>query len=237
MELYTRFFPASPELERELVGSLSNLFDDDLKVKRKAAAYIETQARNDWTTKRRNWLADPRTIERLIAALNDDDETLVKDVVLALGSISQRFEYLDCRATEALCDLYEKSGDALKIVITSSLPQYNTPQVWSLIQQTLDCLPSKEAIFAVGKAITYYAEIMEDDIKEKFVPLLLLALRAEKNIDAKEAVLNALANMKVEDAVVELNALMEGATKRLKAEIESTIARIESGEDEDDDDW
>jgi len=235
VEQFTKLFPASKELEKELKGSLADLSDDNPSSRKKAADYIERQARNDWTTKRRDWLADPRTMDYLIRALADNEAKVVEDVVLAIGSICQRFEYLDCRAHDALCDLYVKSDDRLKITIASSLPQFNTAKSWALIQNTLNCSPSKEAVYAVAQAAGYYAYIMPEDIKDRFVNEFLTVLKVEKDFEAKEAVLETLACMKAESVVEELKALLSGASKKLKAEIERTIEIIES--DDDDSGW
>lgn len=112
-QAYVSLFPPSNELTELLAGSLKDLTAADLSVRLKASRWIEDQARDFPTADRGAWLKDPRTVELLLAALDDPDKRIVENAASALKNICFRY-YPDRRAYPAFLRMLGSSSATMR---------------------------------------------------------------------------------------------------------------------------
>jgi hypothetical protein len=136
-------FPPSKELENELAGSLKQLFDKDEAVRKKASIYIEKQPRKSMNGYLKLWLKDPRTIDILCKAIDDKNLDVQENVILALGTIADRYDYVDLEVYKKIIRKYDTANDKLKVSIAQSVGKYPTNEKWNVILNAFDIKPTK----------------------------------------------------------------------------------------------
>lgn len=226
-KLFLEKFQPAPELRKELNGSLKDLFSDDLQTRQKAAAYINKQSRSEWSTKKRAWLKDPRTIEILIKALHDPDEKVILEITIALGMIAQRYKYLDTRIYTALTQKFKEVDDQIKIKIAQSIACFKFEETWEYVLDVLKCEPVKLANWTVGMAIAKYAKDASVKQKGRLLDPLLEAYKNEKDSDSKASLMKGMREIGNQSILSELLELGEKEKNSvLKKEIEFTVRTI-----------
>lgn len=130
-------FPATRELSRELESSLGDLREGEAPARKKAAKYIEAQSRKSKTVPLEMWLKDPRTVEVLVAAVDDSDEEVVINVALALGNIASRYQFPAPEAFDALETMYADAPATTKIVLAIAIAPFPNQAKWTLLVDAL----------------------------------------------------------------------------------------------------
>ena len=208
-DLFTSCFLPSAILEKELSGSLKDLISKNAANRLEAAKYLSSRARGNWTLDNKNWLADPRTIDVLIAALDDTDTKVLRFVVNSLGNVSQRYNYPDLRIKNAMLPLFEDSGDDIRLEIVQAIPQFATDdRVCEVICDGLNCRPAKKAGWTVGLAVARYAgALMTLQNKERLLSVLLPACSHQKSADSLSVMLDAVVAINLPGTLEELQCL------------------------------
>lgn len=137
-ELFYELIPENDEFKYEKENSLKQLFSTDEKTRIKAAQYIFSQARNEYSNTRKNWLGDPRIVEILFEGLNDTNKKVVENVTGALWMISNGGRYLkDIRIYNKLIELLNNRSSNVLFYTIAGLENFKFDSKWELLFKLL----------------------------------------------------------------------------------------------------
>lgn len=200
-ELFYRNFPASNELQRELNQSLKNLFDDQNSERIKAAKYISSKARGVINLVDAKWLKDPRTTQLLRQALNDKDEKVVFEMIIALWNISESYEFLENSTIKAFKELCEYSGSKrVSDYLVGAIGHMEFDGKWNYILTKISNRPNKEVKTMACHAIIHYGKNMDSSLIGKFRIAIKDLIKNEKDVDVKRKLLSTFGTIgEIED--------------------------------------
>jgi len=208
-------FPPSKEFLKEVNSSFKNLFSDDVSIRRKTSSYLEKQPRKSMNGYLQLWLKDPRTIDLLLKALDDNDAKVLENIILCLGNIADRYNYNDLNIYHKLVDLYDKVSDNLKITIAQSIGSFHIKDKWDIILKTLNMTSTGKTYEILGTVVFSHGEDMPIDMKVKFCSLFMNALLKENKIsDVTYSILRALEVIGNETTINDLKKIKKPALQK-----------------------
>lgn len=136
---FLKNIPPDEELIKQLNGPLGQLKNKDPKIRLEAARTLCKEVLKEWSEFRKAWLADPRAIDPLVAALGDSDVKVVEKAACALAA-TMRSYFADLRAFEPLLQLLKSPRKDCRLYAILGIGSVNHPDRWEVI---LDFLSDK----------------------------------------------------------------------------------------------
>lgn len=197
--MFFAYFPVTAEFEKEAKESLTNLGSRDSRKRQVASQYIDRKARGNWTIANKHWLADPRTIERILPATNDSDSKVRELAISALGHISRRYGYKDQRILTSLLTRFADANERERLEIIAAIPQFGGKEVVETVYRGFECRQTKRKASAMGFAIGAHADTLltSTAMRERFLAGIINELKSCKNADDVDNWVAAAASIKV----------------------------------------
>lgn len=225
---FFELFPKNPELILEEQTTLKELFSPNEESRLRAAKYICRQASNETALKREAWLKDPRTIDVLIKATEDESPKVVAEIAFALAAVAWRY-FRDLRMYPVLKKLLlYPNRDVQWGAICGVCTFYNRLDRWDvLIPFLLSRTPSKfkhEIAKAVSSGPRQLIPKDRTDLREA----LLTALKKERVVTTKRGLVRALYWIGDKQTKPELERMLQiEEDKPTQEELKSAIDRID----------
>jgi|GEM_PF-5787610 len=202
-EAYFKIFPTNEPLEKELKTSLKDILSNDETARLESSKHLEKAPRKVGNMVDALWLKEPRTIEILCKALdNETNDKILENIILCLGSIARRYNYNNIEIFNKIVSKFENANDRLKIRIAQSCGHFTVIKKWEYIYEALDCKPKKDAITILNIHLQNQHKKIPTEFKQKFKEKLLVEFYNEKNKNEKvkaTAVDTAIVLMQKED--------------------------------------
>lgn len=148
-EAYLNLIPESAECVREQQGSFKDLFDKNVAQRVNASSYIFKEARREFSASR-EWLGDPRMIDLLFKALQDNEVKVIENITGALWMISHGGRYnSDLRIYSKLLDLVTYDHSEIVRYAALGLQNYTLTSKYQIL---LAVLP-KQTVSKTAKEI------------------------------------------------------------------------------------
>lgn len=180
-KLFYEIFPPSEELKQEMETSLKDLFSDEEKTRLIASKYLEKQPRLTINPNIQSWLKDPRSIDILLRALNDNNLEVQKNILDMLGTISHRYNYSAFNVYNVILKKYNSSNIDLKFYIARSICQFPYQEKWYYVYDTFIQLTKTKEKEVLARVIGWDYENIPAEYKEKFLSQIAEFLKKEKN--------------------------------------------------------
>jgi HEAT repeat protein len=129
---YEQLIPLSKALQEQLSGPLASLRSKQAATRSKAADQIGREARKEWSSDRKVWLADPRTTGPLIKALDDVDDKVVEVAAAAIAAIARGY-FPDLRAFDPLAKLLSSPKKNVRLYAVLGISSLHHPDRWKLL--------------------------------------------------------------------------------------------------------
>lgn len=225
---FFNLFPKSPELVLEEQTTLKELFSPNEESRLRAAKYICRQALSETALKREAWLKDPRTIDALIKATEDESSKVVAEIAFALAEIGWRY-FRDLRMYPVLKKLLNyPNRDVQWGAICGVCTFYNCPDRWDvLIPFLLSRTPSKFK-HEIAKAVSFSPRHLIPRDRADLREALLTARKKEKIAETQRALTKAICWIGNKQTKPELERMLQteqdGSTQEA---LKSAIDRID----------
>ncbi|WP_452229869.1 MULTISPECIES: hypothetical protein [unclassified Lacinutrix] len=180
-EAYIELFPTNFKLKKELEGSLKDILSNDVETRISTSKDLEKASRRETSMLDKLWLKEPRTIDILCLALNDENVKVLENIILCLGNIASRYKYNDLAIFDKIISKFDKANDRLKIRIAQSCGEFDTNKKWEYIYKALECKPKKDAIERLTRHLRNQHQEISIEYRDKFIKKLLTDFYDEKN--------------------------------------------------------
>lgn len=223
-QAYLNLIPINSRLENELKTSLKEVFDDDSKKRFNALRYIHRQARRETHKDRKEWLRDPRTLDILLRVLEaETKENVVAETAGALSAIAFRY-FPDLRIYNALKNLLDSKNKEVLYAAIEGVANYPFADKWDVLIPILEKNPTAKIKTVISTAIMSKNNALSDEKKLSLIPPLLNSFEKEKDIETKNRLVNAIAQIGNKSVVERLNELSaKESNLMLKERINSAI--------------
>ncbi|MCD8455097.1 hypothetical protein LNJ08_11920 [Tenacibaculum finnmarkense genomovar ulcerans] len=228
---YHEIFPSNKSLEKELNGVLKEIQSKDEIIKLKASKFLEKAPREEVGMDSKLWLKEPKTIEILCNALeNESNEKVMENLILCLGNIASRYGYDDIAVFERIVSKYEKSSNSLKIIIAQSCCKYLTDRKWMYVYDVLSFKSKKVIVQRLLPNIIRYSEELKlcDDWLSKIKSNLYETVSSNKNVQIQTKFIRAVMHLSSIDDIDSLKNIIKNNTLKspLSGNLEDKINEL-----------
>lgn len=223
---FYELFPPSHLLAKAQKGALRGLKSPSADKRRKAAAVLEKQARDEIGMEEQLFFRDPRTVEALLEATADPDAKVAESAAKVLGDIIHRFDYRPKDLFERVRALHEDAPPAVRREIAIALARYDDARKWPLL---LDAFSEKRLPELGRRRLTWVLRgqpLVPVEVARKLAERLLAMLQAEKSAELKAMIVKTLGEIGDRDTAAALEkAKVSGVRPERLAEAVAAMVR------------
>lgn len=150
---YGDLIPPGERLAEKLRGVLANLSAPEPKVRAAAAEALAREVFKEFSTHLKEWLADPRTTDLLLAALADPDPKVAEKVAGVLSVIVSRY-FPDRRVFEPMRALLQSRRMQTRLYAVFALQHLAHGDQWRVLVPTF-ADPAKGVRHAACRAVVF----------------------------------------------------------------------------------
>ena len=185
--------------------NFKNLLNDDVKIRLEAAKYFSWLARNEFSFYRKEIFDNPKTYEKLLPLLNDNEPKIVCQIIHALGCAYERYRKDKKIETEFIKLFHSKNNEIINTVSIWARDIENNEK-YKYVINLFKKAKSKKLISAL---CNYFDYNTENNMKNEVQNILLNKLETIKNEYSIKVIMGTLIRIRNKENINKLRECIE----------------------------